>query len=247
VERYGNGTNEYVAETAAEAAGLTRRRFLTRMASGVLVSTTAAAAAAFFDTPGAFADELVRTPRQTEGPFYPDRLPLDGDNDLIVVNSSVTPAVGAITQLTGRVLDARGTPVKDATVEIWQVDNYGNYIHSRGANYAAGGKRDSHFQGYGKFVTGSTGEYRFRTIKPVPYPGRTPHIHMAVRIKGQPTFTTQCYVKGEPQNDRDGVLNGIRDPKQRASVIVPFAPVKDSRIGELAARMDIVLGYTPTV
>jgi len=189
-----------------------------------------------------FADELVRTPQQTEGPFYPDRLPLDTDNDLILVNEDITPAVGEITHLSGRILDARGEPIRNAVVEIWQVDSNGVYIHSGSANRS---HKDSHFQGFGRFLTGSTGEYYFRTIKPVPYPGRTPHIHYAVKIKGQPKFTTQCYVRGEPQNARDGILNSVRDPRARESLIVPFAPVRNSRIGELAARFDIVLGYTP--
>jgi protocatechuate 3,4-dioxygenase beta subunit len=212
-----------------------RRRFLYQTALGVL-------GAAAFSIPGAFADELVRTPAQTEGPFYPDKLPLDTDNDLLIINKSITPAVGEITHLTGRVLDNRGDPVKGALVEIWQVDHNGVYINSRDPRRAL---HDVNFQGYGRFETASSGEYRFRTIKPVPYPGRTPHIHFKIRKGGRELLTTQCYVKGEPGNSRDGVLNGIRDAKERASVIVGFAPVKDSRIGELAAHFDIVLGFTP--
>jgi protocatechuate 3,4-dioxygenase beta subunit len=211
---------------------LTRRRLLTRLASGILVCSASAAA---------FADELVRTPRQTEGPFYPDHLPLDTDNDLLVVSDAITPAVGEVTHLGGRLLDARGEPIRNAIIEIWQVDARGAYLHSRGSS----GARDANFQGFGRFLTGSKGEYSFRTIKPVTYPGRTPHIHVAVKVKGRDKFTTQCYVKGEPSNDRDGVLSGIRDPKARASVIVPFTAVPGSRIGELAARFDIVLGFTP--
>lgn len=188
------------------------------------------------------ADQLLRTPRQTEGPFYPDPLPLDTDNDLILVNDDATAAVGRITHLTGRILSTRGQPIKNALVEIWQVDNNGVYLHQGSDNHA---KRDRHFQGFGRFLTGSSGEYYFRTIKPVPYPGRTPHIHVAVRTKGQEPFTTQCYVQGEPQNERDGVLNSIRDAKARASVIVPFTPIAGSTTNELSARFDIVLGVTP--
>jgi protocatechuate 3,4-dioxygenase beta subunit len=80
---------------------------------------------------------------------------------------------------------------------------------------------------------------------PVPYPGRTPHIHFAIKANGMEKFTTQCYVKGAPGNARDGILNGIQDAKSRDSVIVDFAPVSGSRVGELAARFDIVLGLTP--
>ncbi len=105
--------------------------------------------------------------------------------------------------------------------------------------------RDKNFQGFGRFLTGSAGEYYFRTVKPVLYPGRTRHIHFALKMKGREKWTTQCYVKGEPENERDGVFRGIKDPKARESVIVDFAPIKGSRIGELAARFDIVLGFTP--
>src|SRR5262249_10624497 len=196
----------------------------------------------FFTVPGLFADELMRTPRQTEGPFYPDRLPLDTDNDLIIINDSITPAVGTITHLSGRILDAKGNPIRSALVEIWQGANNGAYLHSRSNNAA---KRDKNFQGFGRFLTGSTGEYYFRTIKPVPYPGRTPHIHFAIKMKGRDKWTTQCYVKGAPGNDRDGILRSIQDPKAREAVIVDFAPVKGSRRRELAAAFDLILGFSP--
>jgi protocatechuate 3,4-dioxygenase, beta subunit len=212
-----------------------RRRFLYRTALGVL-------GVAAFTVPGVFAEELVRTPPQTEGPFYPDHLPLDTDNDLLIINKSITPAVGEVTHLTGRVLDSRGDPVKDALVEIWQVDHNGCYIHSRDPRRA---QHDANFQGYGRFETAAAGEYRFRTIKPVPYPGRTPHIHFKIRKGARELLTTQCYVKGAPGNASDGVLNGIRSPKERAAVIIDFTPLKDSRAGELAARFDIILGFTP--
>ena len=196
-------------------------------------------AAAWF-VPGAFAEELARTPRLTEGPFYPPKLPLDTDNDLIIINKSITPAVGEITHLTGRVLSPSGTPIKDALVEIWQCDAKGVYLaqgNTRGA--------DRNFQGFGRFTTGTRGEYRFRTIKPVPYPGRTPHIHFKVKKGGRELLTTQLFINGHPQNQRDGVLRGIRDPLDRELVLVDFKPVKGSKIGELSARFDIVLGRTP--
>jgi protocatechuate 3,4-dioxygenase beta subunit len=198
--------------------------------------------AAAFTVRGAFAEELVRTPRQTDGPFYPNKLPLDTDNDLIIINDSITPAVGEVTHLSGKVLDARGAPVRNALVEIWQVDGHGAYLHSGSSNAE---KRDANFQGFGRFLTGSSGEYYFRTVKPVAYPGRTPHIHVKVKQKGKELLTTQCYIKGDPGNDRDGIYRSIKDPKARAAITVDFAPMKSSRIGELAARFDIVLGITP--
>ena len=211
---------------------LHRRRFLNRLGLG----------AALFTVPGAFAEELWRTPRQTEGPFYPDHLPLDTDNDLIIVNDTLAPAVGEITFVSGRILDARGEPVRNALVEIWQCDSNGSYLHSKSGNRD---KYDSHFQGFGRFLTGSTGEYLFRTIKPVPYPGRTPHIHYKVKRAGKELLTTQCYIKGHPQNEKDGVFKGLKDEKARKAVSVDFAPLKGTRAGELAARFDIVLGLTP--
>lgn len=212
---------------------INRRGFLGQVTLGIAV----------FTAPGAFAEALTRTPRQTEGPFYPDKLPLDTDNDLLMINDATTPAIGEVTHLSGRVLDHRGDPVRNALVEIWQVDQNGAYIHSRSGNR---GDSDKHFQGFGRFLTGTSGDYYFRTIKPVSYPGRTPHIHFAVKLKGKEKFTTQCYIKGEPQNKDDFVLNQIQDPKARQSVIVDFSPIKGSQAGELAAHFDIVLGFTPS-
>lgn len=209
---------------------LTRRQTLRLLIGGTLAATSVAS----------FAQALVRTPRQTAGPFYPTALPLDRDNDLVIVENG-PPAAGQVTHLRGRILDARGNPIRNALVEIWQVDANGVYLHPGSHGHA---RRDGNFQGFGRFETASSGEYYFRTIRPVPYPGRTPHIHFAVKVKGQEPFTTQCYVAGEPLNERDFLLNSIRDPKARQSVIVPFVPLPDSP-SQLAARFDIVLGFTP--
>lgn len=213
-------------------SSFTRRQFLGGLAAG----------SSLFSVPGLFAEELTRTPKQTEGPFYPDKLPLDTDNDLIVINDTLTPAVGEITLLSGRILDSRGNPIRNAVVEIWQCDNAGAYLHSKSGN---ADKRDGHFQGFGRFLTGRSGEYGFRTIKPVPYPGRTPHIHVAVKVPGQEKFVTQCYVKGHPGNEKDGILRSLRDEKVRNSVLVDFAPLPGSKVGELVAQFDVVLGITP--
>ncbi len=200
--------------------------------------------AAYFTVPGLFADELTRTPPQTEGPFYPDKLPLDTDNDLLVINDGITPAVGTITHLTGRVLDLKGNPVRNALVEIWQCDNNGVYLHSDDSTPKKD-KQDKNFQGFGRFLTGSKGEYYFRTIKPVPYVPRTPHIHFKVKKAGKELLTTQCYIKGHPQNLKDGVYRTMKDAKARATVDVEFLPIKGSTIGEVSANFDIVLGLTP--
>jgi protocatechuate 3,4-dioxygenase beta subunit len=214
-----------------------RRDFIKNAA----VTSAVFAMPSFWAVRGAFAEALQLTPPQTEGPFYPDHLPLDTDNDLIIVNDNVTPAVGEITHLSGRILDAKGDPMRNALVEIWQVDGNGVYLHSR----SAGDRRDANFQGFGRFLTGSSGEYYFRTVKPVPYPGRTPHIHFKIKQRGEDEFTTQCYIKGHPQNNRDGIYRSIRDPKARDSVTIDFKPIKKSKAGEFEAHFDVVLGITP--
>ena len=189
--------------------------------------------------PGAFAEELSVTPAMTEGPFYPDKLPLDTDNDLIIVNDKLTPAVGEVTHLTGRVLTTAGSPVRNATVEIWQVDGKGVYLHSRSSGAE---KRDANFQGYGRFLTDSKGRYYFRTVKPVPYPGRTPHIHFIVKQGEKKLVTSQIFIKGFAQNQRDGLFQRVRDAKL---LVADFKPMKDSKTKELAANFDIIVGVTP--
>jgi protocatechuate 3,4-dioxygenase beta subunit len=204
------------------------------------------AAMALFTVPGLFAEQLL-TPAMTEGPFYPDRLPLDTDNDLLILNDAITPAVGEITHLTGKVVDEAGQPLRNAFVEIWQVDHLGSYLHKDGRSEKGA---DSNFQGYGRFLTDSKGEYYFRTIKPVRYfigggNYRAPHIHVAVSQNGRRILTTQLLISGDPDNDSDGVLKSIRDPKLRERVLVDFKPVPDSKIGELSANFEIAIGQTP--
>jgi protocatechuate 3,4-dioxygenase beta subunit len=166
---------------------------------------------------------------------------LDTDNDLLVINSGITPAVGTILYLSGRVLDAGGNPVRDAHLEIWHADNKGTYIHPSSTGYAT---RDLNFQGFGRFLTGSTGEYLFRTIKPGLYTGRTRHIHMKVKVSGRQDLTTQVYFSGESGNGNDSVLNGIQNTSARASVIVPFSTLAGSAVGAIAGTFDVVLGTT---
>ena len=201
--------------------------------------------ASFFAVRGLFAEELIRTPPLTEGPFYPDKLPLDLDNDLIVINDSLTPAVGEVTHLSGRVLTPSGSPVRDATVEIWQCDAHEVYLHSAD-NGANRDNQDRNFQGFGRFTTGSTGAYRFRTIKPVPYPGRpAPHIHVKVKRGDRELLTTQIMIAGHPGNAQDGIFRSAQGLVDRELVMADFRPIPGSRTGEFSARFDIVLGRTP--
>src|SRR5213593_3406886 len=117
-----------------------RRKFLAQMGAAGIAS-------AFITVPGAFAQALVLTPEQTEGPYYPITLPLDTDNDLLVINSNITPAVGRIAYLSGRVLDSGGSPIRDAHLEIWHADNTGAYVHPSSMGYA---NRGQNFQGFGR-------------------------------------------------------------------------------------------------
>ncbi len=214
---------------ARPATGLSRRA----------VVSSAATAFALLPLPGLGAG-LVATPRQTAGPFYPQVKPLDSDADLVRVAGQAEPAAGILTDVLGRVLDPAGKPVADALVEIWQCDAFGHYHHRLDAA-RRGGRADPGFQGYGRTVTAADGGYRFRTIRPVAYPGRTPHIHFAVAAPGF-SLTTQMYVAGEALNETDFILSRIRDPEERARVIVPLEPAGAGGTGGLVGVFDIVLG-----
>ncbi|WP_345736121.1 intradiol ring-cleavage dioxygenase [Prosthecobacter algae] len=193
-------------------------------------------------TSSIYAEALTLTPRATEGPYYPDHLPLDQDNDLLQIQGNAAQAVGTVTEFGGRLLNADGKPIQDALIELWQADNNGCYIHSRGTQ--RGKERDPQFQGYGKIITNEKGEYRFRTIKPGLYTGRTIHWHVAVKQGDKRMLTTQLYIAGVPQNDRDGVLRSMGNEAQRLSVIREFKP-KETGSAELLGTWDIVIGSTP--
>jgi protocatechuate 3,4-dioxygenase, beta subunit len=202
----------------------------------VFIATTLSGAASLV-LPGPARAALTPTPRQTEGPFYPVSLPLDADADLATVVGRAEPAKGVIAHVLGRVLDSDSRAISGARVEIWQCDALGRYHHP-----LDGGGADPNFQGYGAVVTDREGFYRFRTIRPVPYPGRTPHIHFALSGRGFDRFTTQMYVAGEPLNDGDFVMSRIRDPAARARVIVALEPADPIEAGALLGRFDIVVG-----
>ncbi|MBM3649848.1 MAG: intradiol ring-cleavage dioxygenase [Alphaproteobacteria bacterium] len=175
-----------------------RRLFLAGASAGLLPIGSAVAAGP------------VATPSQTEGPFYPAAFPADMDNDLVQVRGQQARAMGTVLHLQGRVLDLGGKPVDGALVEIWQCDAQGLYDHPRQSGRE---RRDQAFQGYGRVLAKADGHYSFRTLKPVAYVGRAPHIHLKVAISTGRTLTSQFYVAGDPANDRDGLLRGIRDPR----------------------------------
>lgn len=207
---------------------LPRRQFLARLATLSLLPATP------------FAAGLRNpTPAQMEGPFYPVELPLDRDNDLTRVAGQPRTAHGVVTDLTGAVLDPDGKPIRNARVEIWQCDARGFYHHP----HDRGGQADPAFQGFGHTVTDAAGRYRFRTIRPVAYPGRTPHIHAKLLLPGAPEFITQIYIAGEPLNQRDGLFRSI-SADRRQLVQAAFQPAAGGQI----ARFDFVIagrGGTP--
>lgn len=210
-----------------------KRNVLTRRAT--LAGSLASLALIGFAAPMRAAT-LSPTPAQTEGPFYPVELPPDTDWDLLRLAGSDHQALGTVTYVSGRILDRSGRPVPGMRVEIWQCDAKGRYRHPGDAR----GPRDDGFQGFGRVVTDADGGYRFRTIRPVPYPGRTPHIHFAVLPPQAPRLVTQMYVAGEPLNERDFVLNKIPDGEARARLIVALEP-SGEEAGALQGHFDIVL------
>jgi protocatechuate 3,4-dioxygenase, beta subunit len=207
---------------APHFARLRRRSLVTGLAAAI-------AAPAFIRDARAQTTRRL-TPAQTEGPFYPITLPLDTDHDLLT-QGSVHYSKGQPASLTGAVVDTTGRAVRGAAVEIWQCDQQGHYHHP-----GDGGRADAAFQGFGRVAVDARGEYRFRTIKPVPYTGRTPHIHVKVRLAQRELLTTQLYVEGDPGNDRDGLWRRL-DAADRAALTVPFTRSAD----DLQARFEIVV------
>lgn len=173
---------------------------------------------------------LAPTPSQTEGPFYPVELPKDSDSDLLA-NGALRYARGTPASVEGTVMDRDGRAVAGAAVEIWQCDEAGRYHHP-----GDGGRADPAFQGFGRVVVDRAGEWRFRTLRPAPYTGRTPHIHFKVRLGAHTLLTTQLYVEGDPGNPRDMLWRSL-GPAARAQLTVPFEPVADG----VRARFPIVV------
>jgi protocatechuate 3,4-dioxygenase beta subunit len=200
-----------------------------------------AAAAGLAKSLPALAAEAVLTPSQTEGPFYPVDWSGDIDNDLVLLKGAQAQALGTVTHVSGRILTPSGAALPGATVEIWQCDANGRYLHPGDASWFNRSKRDTGFQGRGRMVTGEDGAYRFRTIRPVAYPGRTPHIHFRVLQGEEELITTQMYVAGEPGNESDGLYNAIRDDRQREAVTVRLEPANGIEQGALAGIFDIVV------
>ena len=176
------------------------------------------------------APGLRATPSQTEGPFYPVAIPKDSDFDLLRNGSQNYPK-GQSAWIEGNVTDLAGKPIAGASVEIWQCDNDGHYHHP-----GDGGKADQRFQGFGRVTAGSDGSYRFRTLRPVAYAGRTPHIHVKVKLGQRDLLTTQLYVAGDAGNARDFLWRSLNE-SDRNALTIPFSPGSDG----LKARFPITV------
>lgn len=195
------------------SAWLERPRRRQLLLGGAAVAMVAAAP--FMMRPAHASRPLTPTPSQARGPFYPVQLPLDHDHDLLR-NGTLAYGRGQPAWVEGTVVDPEGRPVKGAVVEIWQCDSRGRYHHPGDR-----GRADPAFQGFGRTAVDRDGAYRFRTIRPAPYTGRTPHIHVKVRLDAHELLVTQLYVEGEPLNERDALWRRLSSEGRRA-LTVPF-------------------------
>jgi protocatechuate 3,4-dioxygenase beta subunit len=167
----------------------TRRRFLftgSLAASGLGLVPGAALAQGELPLTPACAERGKATIRQTEGPFFKPRSP--ERSDLIEPG-----AKGRIVELSGLVLTRSCQPVAGALVDLWHADDEGEY-DNRGNRYR------------GHLFTDADGRYRFRTVMPAVYEGRTRHYHVKVQAPRRSVFTTQLYFPDEPENRHDALF-----------------------------------------
>jgi protocatechuate 3,4-dioxygenase beta subunit len=147
------------------------------------------------------------TRQQTEGPFFKPKSPMRSDLRSELKGTPVT--------LTGFVLTRDCRPVVNALVDLWHADADGEY-DNRG------------YRGRGHQFTDAQGRYRFLTIRPARYTGRTPHYHVKVQAANGPVLTTQLYFPGEPANRRD--------PIYRRELDMTFNGAVDARFDFVLAR-----------
>ncbi len=187
--------------------------------------------------------ERVVTPEVGMGPFYPMLKPLDKDADLTQVKGQKGVAAGAIIHVAGRVFDQKGSPVKGAKIEIWQANTYGRYSHPSDPNTA---QLDPNFQGYGVLKTDNEGRYRFKTIKPGPYPVspteiRPPHIHFDVEGKAN-RLVSQMFFPGEPLNEKDALFLDLQSQSAKSAVTAQtMPPTKEIERDATLLHWDVVL------
>jgi protocatechuate 3,4-dioxygenase beta subunit len=185
------------------------------------------------------------SPSQTLGPFYPrdgSERPRETDADLLTLDGDHVVTKGTPLFLIGRVVDGSDHAVAGAAVEVWQCDANAVYHHPAGG---AETERDAAFQGYGAAATDANGEFRFRTIVPVAYPGRTPHIHIRVAPSRGRAFATQLYLPGDAGNPRDFLFSRLSPEEQQALTLV-IEPTRNqthplARATRLTGRTELVI------
>lgn len=193
----------------------------------------------------------VVTPSQTIGPFYPQALIQQGEDDLACKEPGGARAQGTPIVFSGQITDEAGVPVRGALVEVWQANRWGKYEHPVDQTPEP---VDPDFRGHGRMLSDAQGRFRFRSIKPGAYPNpgyddwfRPPHIHFSIFGAGvMHRLITQMYFPGEALNDIDPILNGIEDLAARAALIARELPAEPD--GSRAYAFDIVLrgsGETP--
>lgn len=174
---------------------------------------------------GVSAEELAKTPKQIEGPFYPKVAQKDKDFDLTKIEGQEGTAAGKVVIISGAVLNTDGTPIEDATVDLWQANAAGRYNHPSDKNEAP---LDPNFQGWAIVPSGKNGEFKFKTVVPGSYPAsddwsRPPHIHFKVSKLGYVELITQMYFPGEKLNDTDKLLQRVPEA-DRAALIAKLIP-----------------------
>lgn len=221
---------------------LARRQSLLQV--GSLAAVSALPLAASEQASAQQAQALRSTPAQSLGPFYPrnaSERPRETDADLLVLQGERVLSRGVPLYLSGRVRDPAGRPVADALVEIWQCDANAVYHHPAGG---AQSERDPNFQGYGRAGTDADGRFHFRTIRPVPYPGRTPHIHLRVEARGRAALATQLYLADESGNARDFLYRQL-SADERARITLALRPTESAhplaRGTRLSGETEIVI------
>ncbi len=184
--------------------------------------------------------EMIPTSEQDIGPYYPVTGPPDQGGDLTRVRGRAGAAQGLVVYLSGRVLDAKGRPIPDAKVEIWQANAFGRYAHPDDSNPAP---LDPNFEGHALCITDADGRYRFKTIKPAAYPAahgvtRAPHIHFMVTA-GPHRLVTQMYFANEPLNKTDKLLESAENKETLIAKVTPAS--SEAEPGALVGTWDIVL------
>lgn len=168
---------------------------------------SALATAGLFAAGGAKAAAApAQTPGQTIGPFYPIQRLAESDADLTWIKGHRNRAKGSVIEVTGRVLDRYGNPVRGARLELWQCNAMGRYAHP---NDVATTPLDPDFQGYAAITSDRQGAWRFTTIKPAGYESpighRTPHIHFDVQGRAHRLITQMYFSDEEATNARDAL------------------------------------------